>query len=82
MRSLVGIRKSITAAEELHSVVKTMKGMAAASIRQYERAVESLGEYRRTIELGLQSLLIGEGDRLVASEAPPPEQVGDRRAHV
>lgn len=76
MKSLEGIRKSITAAEELQSVVKTMKGMAAASIRQYERAVESLGEYRRTIELGLQSLLIGEGDRLVPSEGAPPEQVG------
>ena len=76
MQSLEGIRKSITAAEELQSVVKTMKGMAAASIRQYERAVESLGEYRRTLELGLQALLSSEPDRLVATEPAPPEQVG------
>ncbi len=76
MQSLEGIRKSITSAEELQSVVKTMKGMAAASIRQYEKAVESLGEYRRTIELGLQSLLASQPDRLVSSEPAPPEQVG------
>ena len=76
MQSLEGIRKSITAAQEVQSVVKMMKGMAAAGIRQYERAVESLGEYRRTIELGLQSLLSGQPDRLVATVPTPPQQVG------
>ena len=76
MQSLEGIRKSITAAQEVQSVVKMMKGMAAAGIRQYDRAVESLGEYRRTIELGLQSLLSSEPDRLVATEPALPQQVG------
>ncbi len=76
MQSLEGIRKSISSAEELQSVVKTMKGMAAASIRQYERAVESLGEYRRTIELGLQALFSSDPDRLVTAAPAPPERVG------
>ena len=76
MQSLQGIRRSITAAEELHSVVKTMKGMAAAGIRQYERAVESLGDYRRTIELGLQALLNGQPDRLVTAGAARGERIG------
>ena len=76
MQSLEGIRKSITAAEELQSVVKTMKSMAAASIRQYERAVESLGEYRRTIELGLQAMFTSAPDRFVAAAPAPPERVG------
>jgi F-type H+-transporting ATPase subunit gamma len=38
-------------------VVKTMKALAAVNIRQYERAVESLSEYNRTVEMGLQVLL-------------------------
>jgi len=76
MQSLERIRKSITSAEELGSVVRTMKGMAAASIRQYVRAVESLGEYRRTIELGLQAMFSSDPDRLVTAPPAPPGQVG------
>jgi F-type H+-transporting ATPase subunit gamma len=34
-----------------------MKALAAASIRQYERAVESLSQYSRTVELGLHVVL-------------------------
>jgi F-type H+-transporting ATPase subunit gamma len=57
MASLESIRKSLNTANELHSVVKTMKGIAAANIRQFERAVEALGDYSRALELGLQVLL-------------------------
>jgi hypothetical protein len=34
-----------------------MKALAAVSIRQYERAVESLADYNRTVEMGFQILL-------------------------
>ncbi len=34
-----------------------MKALAAVSIRQYQKAVESLGEYNRTVEMGLQIAL-------------------------
>jgi F-type H+-transporting ATPase subunit gamma len=34
-----------------------MKALAAVSIRQYEKAVESLAEYNRTVEMGFQILL-------------------------
>lgn len=34
-----------------------MKALAAVSIRQYQRAVESLAEYNRTVEMGLQIVL-------------------------
>lgn len=34
-----------------------MKALAAVNIRQYEKAVESLTEYNRTVEMGLQILL-------------------------
>ncbi|MGA8660494.1 MAG: F0F1 ATP synthase subunit gamma [Chthoniobacterales bacterium] len=47
------LQRKISSAQELKSVVRTMKGLAAASIAQYERAVHSLANYYRAIELGL-----------------------------
>jgi len=41
----------------LEAIVKTMKALSAANIQQYEAAVESLKEYYRTVELGLQAVL-------------------------
>ncbi|GIW83191.1 MAG: hypothetical protein KatS3mg105_4998 [Gemmatales bacterium] len=40
-----------------NSLVRTMKAMAAVNIRHLERAVESLADYRRTVEMGLQVVL-------------------------
>lgn len=57
MSSLKLLQRQIATAKELQSVVKTMKILAAASIRQYEQAVESLAEYSRTVEMGLQVVL-------------------------
>ena len=54
MESIEAIKKKITTTRELQSVVKTMKALAAANIRQYEQAVESLAEYYRTVAMGLQ----------------------------
>ncbi|MGF1540468.1 MAG: F0F1 ATP synthase subunit gamma [Pleurocapsa sp.] len=51
------LRATINSTEDLYSVVKTMKALAAVSIRQYEQAVESLAEYNRTVEMGWQILL-------------------------
>ncbi|MBU1447064.1 MAG: F0F1 ATP synthase subunit gamma [Gammaproteobacteria bacterium] len=47
------LRRQITSASDLESVVRTMKALAASSISQYERAVQSLDDYYRTVELGL-----------------------------
>ena len=47
------LRHKIVSAGELESVVRTMKAMAASSIGQYERAVRSLDDYYRTVQLGL-----------------------------
>ncbi len=57
MKTAEKLRTSIEAAEDLQSVVTTMKGMAAVNIRQYEQAVESLRHYWGNIERGLQVLL-------------------------
>jgi len=47
------LRRKISSAGDLQSVVRTMKALAASSIGQYERSVRALGDYYRTVELGL-----------------------------
>jgi F-type H+-transporting ATPase subunit gamma len=49
------LRKKISGAEDLRSVVRTMRALAAASIGQYENSVRALEDYHRTIELGLSA---------------------------
>lgn len=51
------LKNTINSTQDLYSVVKTMKALAAVSIRQYEQAVESLAEYNRTVKMGFQILL-------------------------
>jgi F-type H+-transporting ATPase subunit gamma len=51
------LKRTIKSAQDLLGVVKTMKALAAVSIRQYQRSVESLADYNRTVELGLQIVL-------------------------
>jgi F-type H+-transporting ATPase subunit gamma len=57
METIDLLRRRIKSAEDLHSVVRTMKALAAVSIRQYEKAVESLAEYSRAVELGFQVIV-------------------------
>jgi len=47
------LRRKIDSAGDLQSVVRTMKAVAASSIGQYEESVRALGDYYRTVELGL-----------------------------
>jgi F-type H+-transporting ATPase subunit gamma len=70
MPTLEGLRRQIDTATDLGSVVTTMKTLAAVSIHQYERAVESLAEYNRTIELGFQIALTDEPLRRDADQPP------------
>jgi F-type H+-transporting ATPase subunit gamma len=51
------LKRKIQSAQDLLGVVKTMKALAAVSIRQYQRSVESLADYNRTVEMGLQIIL-------------------------
>jgi F-type H+-transporting ATPase subunit gamma len=48
-----GLRRRIDGAGELEGVVRSMKALAASSIGQYEKAVQSLDDYYRTVELAL-----------------------------
>ena len=59
MSSLEALQKQIASGEDLSSIVRTMKALAATSVRQYEKAAESLDDYYHTIELGLSVVLSG-----------------------
>jgi F-type H+-transporting ATPase subunit gamma len=74
MRTLEAVKRKLESAEDLQSVVKTMKAMAAVSIRQYEQAVDSLHEYNRTLEQALQVVM----QRQHARFNSPPEESRSR----
>jgi F-type H+-transporting ATPase subunit gamma len=59
------LKRKIDTAKELQSVVKTMKALAAVSIRQYEKAVDSLMNYDLTLKLGMQILLRNSPEALI-----------------
>ena len=55
--TLETLQKQIASGEDLSSIVRTMKALAATSVRQYEKAAESLDHYYHTVELGLSVVL-------------------------
>ena len=57
METLEQLRQRLGTFEDLGAIVRTMKALAAVSIRQYEQAVQSLAPYYRTVELGLHVAL-------------------------
>jgi F-type H+-transporting ATPase subunit gamma len=57
MQTSEAIKRQLDTAGDLRSIVRTMKALAAVSIRQYEDAVASLSEFARSVDLGLQVLL-------------------------
>lgn len=60
-QTAAGLRRKIGSAGDLQSVVRTMKALAASSIGQYEKSVRALGDYYRTVELGLGACLRAGG---------------------
>ena len=76
METLEALKKKVGSTEDLQSVVRTMKALAAVSIRQYEEAVRSLDAYNRTVELGLHVLLKDEDRTLTQAFHPPVKKTG------
>jgi F-type H+-transporting ATPase subunit gamma len=70
------LKRRIQSAQDLLGVVKTMKALAAVSIRQYQKAVESLGDYNRTVEMGLQIALRERRGGGAASEQAKVNRIG------
>ncbi len=56
MLSLESLQKKIKTVEDLLSVVKTMKSLAALNIRHYEAAAGALEDYNRIVDMGWQVL--------------------------
>lgn len=57
MQTLDTLKRKIESAQDLLSVVQTMKALAAVSLRQVERAVAALAEYNLNVEMGLHIVL-------------------------
>ncbi len=53
--TIVSLRRKISSAGDLQSVVRTMKALASSSIGQYDQSVRALGAYYKTVELGLSA---------------------------
>jgi F-type H+-transporting ATPase subunit gamma len=55
--TLEGLRRKLDGAAKLASVVRAMKALAASSIGQYEAALRALGDYQRSVEIGLHACI-------------------------
>lgn len=66
--STASLRRKVSGAGDLQSVVRTMKAVAASSIGQYENSVHALADYYRTVELGLVACLREVGSTSSISE--------------
>lgn len=72
--NMEGLRRKIDGAGDLEGVVRSMKALAASSIGQYEKAVRSLDEYYRTVELALVACLHQGGPVSFAGGKLPPRE--------
>lgn len=57
MATLEDLARHIEVAQDLQSVVRTMKTISAVAIRRHELAEQAMARYRETVELGLQVVL-------------------------
>lgn len=76
MEQLETLRRKLQSAKDLLSVVKTMKSLAAVNIREYEQAVDSLQDYNRSIELGLQIAMRHKPKQVRLRDAGREEKLG------
>jgi len=72
--TLESLRRKIDGAGDLEGVVRSMKALAASSIGQYEKAVQSLDDYYRTVELALVACLHQAGPVSLAEGKRPPHE--------
>jgi F-type H+-transporting ATPase subunit gamma len=82
METLESIRRRMETANDLHGIVRTMRALAMTSIRQYERAVESLADYNRATELGLHVALSQAAIYGATPLQPSRKPVAQRRTGI
>ena len=78
MDTLENLRRKLDGAKDIKSVVRTMKAMAASNIGQYELAVRALGDYYRTIALGIIAYLKAENIDTINEKKAPAGQTGKK----
>ncbi len=71
--TIASLRRQISGAGDLQSVVRTMKAVAASSIGQYEKSVRALSDYHRTVELGLGVCFREKGSLAVTARGTLPQ---------
>ena len=71
--TLEELQKQIGSGEDLASIVRTMKALAATNVRQYEKAVEALDDYYRTVEMGL-AVVLSSKEELPVDPKPDPRR--------
>lgn len=62
MQGLQGLKRSINSAENLQSIVSTMKAHASSSINQFQNAARASMEYRKILDMSLYIVLSDEED--------------------
>ena len=68
----LSLRKKISGAKELRSVIRTMKAVAASNIEKYENSVRALIDYYRTVELGLGAYFRAHAAGVASGEPQEP----------
>lgn len=75
MESLEQLHKHLDSLNDLRTIVKTMKALSAASIRQYEQAVSALSGYYQIVEHALRVTLKDMEQPPVDSQRKPQRLV-------
>ena len=70
------LQRQVQSAQELQSIVRTMKALAAGNIHHYENAVQSLSHFNRTLNQGLQIFLLHFPAALQSAQSPPKGRLG------
>jgi len=76
VETIEDLKGRIESTQDLHSVVKTMKALAAVNIRQYERSVLALEDYSRAVEMGLRVVLRNQTGPPVTARRAPQDRMG------
>ena len=76
MQTTESLKRRMKSAGDLLSVVKTMKALAAVSIRQYQKAVYSLRDYNLAVEMGLQIVLKQRMGAMLARKTSTMKRMG------
>ncbi|GIW94250.1 MAG: ATP synthase subunit gamma [Pirellulaceae bacterium] len=76
METPESLKRRIRTAEELQSLVRTMKALAAVNMRQLENALQALDDFHRTIQMGLHVVLRRHDRQPWAARTAPRHRSG------